>query len=36
MEPRLSFVTLGVSDLPRATKFYEEVLDFRESRHRPK
>jgi catechol 2,3-dioxygenase-like lactoylglutathione lyase family enzyme len=26
MEPRLSLVTLGVADLQRATKFYEEVL----------
>jgi catechol 2,3-dioxygenase-like lactoylglutathione lyase family enzyme len=26
MEPRLSFVTLGVTDLQRATRFYEEVL----------
>jgi catechol 2,3-dioxygenase-like lactoylglutathione lyase family enzyme len=26
MEPRLSFVTLGVSDLQRATRFYAEVL----------
>ncbi|MDO8706814.1 MAG: VOC family protein [Sulfuricaulis sp.] len=26
MEPRLSFVTLGVSDLQRATRFYEDVL----------
>lgn len=26
MEPRLSFVTLGVADLARATRFYEEVL----------
>jgi uncharacterized protein len=26
MEPRLSFVTLGVADLQRATRFYEEVL----------
>jgi catechol 2,3-dioxygenase-like lactoylglutathione lyase family enzyme len=26
MEPRLSFVTLGVKDLERATRFYEEVL----------
>src|SRR3972149_4876348 len=26
MEPRLSFVTLGVSDLQRATRFYGEVL----------
>lgn len=26
MEPRLSFVTLGVSDLERATRFYEEGL----------
>ncbi len=28
MEPRLSFVTLGVSDLQRATRFYEDVLQF--------
>jgi uncharacterized protein len=26
MEPRLSFVTLGVSDLDRATRFYEQGL----------
>lgn len=26
MEPRISFVTLGVRDLPRATRFYTEVL----------
>lgn len=26
MEPRISFVTLGFSDLERATRFYEEVL----------
>ncbi len=26
MEPRISFVGLGVSDLGRATRFYEEVL----------
>src|SRR5688500_10650474 len=26
MEPRISFVTLGVGDLGRATRFYEEVL----------
>jgi len=26
MEPRLSFVTLGVSDLKRATAFYVDVL----------
>lgn len=26
MEPRLSFVTLGVSNLERATHFYEHVL----------
>jgi catechol 2,3-dioxygenase-like lactoylglutathione lyase family enzyme len=28
MEPRLSIVTLGVADLARATRFYEEVLRF--------
>ena len=26
MEPRISFVTLGVSDLQRATRFYEQAL----------
>lgn len=26
MEPRLSLVTLGVGDLKRATRFYEQVL----------
>jgi hypothetical protein len=26
MEPRVSFITLGVSDLARATRFYEEGL----------
>jgi len=26
MEPRISLVTLGVSDLERATRFYEQVL----------
>ncbi len=26
MEPRISFVTLGVRDLERATRFYTEVL----------
>lgn len=26
MEPRISFVTLGVADLERATRFYEEAL----------
>jgi catechol 2,3-dioxygenase-like lactoylglutathione lyase family enzyme len=26
MEPRISFVTLGVGDLERATRFYEAVL----------
>jgi len=26
MEPRISFVTLGVTDLPRAIRFYEDVL----------
>lgn len=27
MEPRVSFITLGVADLTRATRFYCEVLD---------
>ena len=26
MEPRISFITLGVADLARATRFYEEGL----------
>lgn len=26
MEPRISFITLGVNDLPRAIHFYAEVL----------
>ena len=26
MEPRISFITLGVSDLERATRFYRDVL----------
>ena len=26
MDPRLSILTLGVSDLPRATKFYQDTL----------
>ena len=26
MDPRISFVTLGVADLPRATAFYRDVL----------
>ncbi len=26
MEPRISFITLGVADLDRATYFYQEVL----------
>jgi uncharacterized protein len=26
MEPRISLITLGVSDLDRATRFYEQVL----------
>lgn len=26
MEPRLSFITLGVSDLERATRFYTDIL----------
>jgi catechol 2,3-dioxygenase-like lactoylglutathione lyase family enzyme len=28
MEPRISFVTLGVNDLARATRFYAEGLGF--------
>lgn len=27
MEPRISLITLGVSDLDRATRFYEECLE---------
>lgn len=27
MEPRISLITLGVADLERATRFYEECLD---------
>lgn len=27
MEPRVSFVTLGVADLARATRVYTEVLE---------
>lgn len=30
MEPRLSFVTLGVADLQKATRFYEEVLELKQ------
>ena len=26
MEPRISFITLGVADLPRAIRFYADVL----------
>ena len=26
MDPRVSFITLGVSDLDRATRFYRDVL----------
>ena len=26
MEPRISFITLGVTDLARATRFYTEIL----------
>lgn len=26
MEPRISFITLGVSDLQRATRFYADIL----------
>ena len=28
MEPRISIITLGVSDLPRAIRFYREGLGF--------
>ncbi len=28
MEPRVSFITLGVTELTRATRFYCDVLDF--------
>lgn len=27
MDPRVSFITLGVSDLERATRFYQDVLE---------
>jgi catechol 2,3-dioxygenase-like lactoylglutathione lyase family enzyme len=27
MEPRISFITLGVSDLERSIRFYEQVLE---------
>ncbi len=27
MEPRISFITLGVADLERATRFYEQCLE---------
>lgn len=30
MEPRLSFVTLGVADLQKATRFYEDVLELKQ------
>lgn len=32
MEPRLSFLTLGVRDLPRARAFYTDVLGWTEAR----
>jgi catechol 2,3-dioxygenase-like lactoylglutathione lyase family enzyme len=35
MEPRLSFVTLGVNDLPRATRFYAEGLGLRQLKSLP-
>jgi len=35
MEPRISLVTLGVSDLERATRFYEEVLHLPRLPRRP-
>lgn len=28
MEPRVTFITLGVADLPRATRFYRDALGF--------
>lgn len=30
MEPRISFVTLGVADLQKATRFYEDVLELKQ------
>jgi catechol 2,3-dioxygenase-like lactoylglutathione lyase family enzyme len=35
MEPRLSFVTLGVNDLPRSTRFYAEGLGLRQLKSLP-
>jgi uncharacterized protein len=35
MEPRLSFVTLGVNDLPRATRFYGQGLGLRQLKSLP-
>jgi uncharacterized protein len=35
MEPRLSFVTLGVNDLRRATRFYAEGLGLRQLKSLP-
>jgi uncharacterized protein len=35
MEPRLSFVTLGVDDLPRATRFYGQGLGLRQLKSLP-
>jgi catechol 2,3-dioxygenase-like lactoylglutathione lyase family enzyme len=35
MEPRLSFVTLGVHDLPRATRFYAQGLRLKQLKSLP-
>lgn len=35
MEPRISFITLGVTDLERATRFYEECLELRRRKTPP-
>jgi catechol 2,3-dioxygenase-like lactoylglutathione lyase family enzyme len=35
MEPRVSLITLGVSDLARAVAFYEQVLGWSVAQHPP-
>ena len=35
MEPRISFVTLGVADLPRAIDFYQRVLELERRNDNP-